>query len=157
MPLALPLALRPAFARMTTRVNAEGVCIQTQSYSCGPAAAVTSLRALGVPADEAPLAIESRCQPPMGVDAPALAQAINTLYGSYGVTAECRLFEGVGEIPVNAIASLRRPNGTGHAVAVLEVSEISVVVGDPASGLWCMPRRAFEKWWTGVTVVISRE
>jgi len=157
MPLAMPLALRPAFAQMITRINAEGVCLQTQSYSCGPAAAVTSLRAMGVPANESDLVIESRCQPPGGVDAPALAQAINSLYGSYGVTAECRLFDGVGEIPVHAIASLRRPNGKGHAVAVLEISEYAVVVGDPASGIWRMPRRIFEKWWTGVAVVVARE
>ena len=157
LPLAIPLALRPAFARMTTRVNSEGVCLQTQSYTCGPAAAVTSLRGLGILADEADLTIESRCQPPLGVDAQALAGAINRLYGSEGVTAECHLVPSIDELPVHAIASLLKPNGKGHAVSVLDVTRDTVVVGDPAGGIWRMPRPTFFKWWTGVAVIVTRE
>ena len=49
-PFIVPAFERNEIARLQTHIDANGVCIQTTDYTCGPASAVTALRKLGFPA-----------------------------------------------------------------------------------------------------------
>jgi len=65
IPFAEGALIRQGFAEMTTVVT-DGVCIQQKRHTCGPAAAVTALRTLGLPAEEGQLAIWSHTLPVHG-------------------------------------------------------------------------------------------
>ena len=58
-PFIRPVFDRKELSRLQTQINADGVCIQTTDYTCGPAAAVTALRKLGLPAEEGKIAVQS--------------------------------------------------------------------------------------------------
>jgi len=51
-PFLTPAFNRNQLAGLQTRINGDGVCLQNTDYTCGPAAAVTALRKLGLPARE---------------------------------------------------------------------------------------------------------
>jgi hypothetical protein len=52
VPFLAPAFNRGYLAGLKTRIDADGVCRQSSEYTCGPAAAVTALRKLGLPAEE---------------------------------------------------------------------------------------------------------
>jgi len=64
LPFALPLIVKNDLANLPTKTDADNICVQSTSYTCGPAAAVTALRKLGVPAQEGELAV-SHIQAPL--------------------------------------------------------------------------------------------
>ncbi len=75
--------LAPAFNRSfwqnyVTKIDQNGVCIQGTGYSCGPAAAVTGLRRLGIPAEEGELAILAYTSNALGTPSDLLSYAIQT-------------------------------------------------------------------------------
>lgn len=43
-PFIAPVVNRSALAQVKTRFDADGICMQSTDYNCGPAAAVTGLR-----------------------------------------------------------------------------------------------------------------
>src|SRR6266478_7129007 len=51
-PFLAPMVDRRELSRLTTHIDKEGICLQSADYTCGPASAVTTLRKLGLPAEE---------------------------------------------------------------------------------------------------------
>jgi hypothetical protein len=77
--------LAPAFeyARQSeyeTFINRDGICLQSNGYNCGPAAAVTVWRHLGLPAEESALALAAKTTRFSGTPADGLVDAINAIY-----------------------------------------------------------------------------
>jgi hypothetical protein len=68
MPVLLPQLERGALTKLKTRIDRDGICRQSTDYTCGPAAAVTALRAIGISATESELALLPR---PAGPPAPS--------------------------------------------------------------------------------------
>ncbi|MEK8088925.1 C39 family peptidase [Thermithiobacillus plumbiphilus] len=60
----------------------------------------------------------------------------------------------LAQVGIPAIVLLNM-NGYMHFVVVKGVSEKEVLVGDPASGLRSLPRKAFEDGWNGILFVIN--
>ena len=73
------------------------MCRQSSEYTCGPAAAVTALRKLGLPAEEE-IAILSPTSSLTGTEPVVLAKVLKKRYGPTGLIAEFRGFKGVGEL-----------------------------------------------------------
>jgi hypothetical protein len=157
LPAACPLAVRGALAAGETKFDGQGVCLQTHPYTCGPSATVTCLRALGVSANEGPLAIAARCGPMVGTDARFLAETVNELFGGQGVRAECRYEKDLEAVRVPAVVAMDMPLIGGHFVAVLGVTGGDVLVGDPYSGRCRVGREQFMRMWTGITIELRRE
>ena len=67
-PFLAPAFNRGYLSRLQTRVDADGVCHQSNDYTCGPAAAVTALRKLGFPAEEGEIAILAHTSTAIGTD-----------------------------------------------------------------------------------------
>lgn len=65
---------------LKTTVDINGVCIQSNDYNCGPAAAVTALRRVGIPAEEGELAILAHTTHIAGTPADSLCSAISRRY-----------------------------------------------------------------------------
>jgi len=85
LPFAYPLFIRDQWEDSETML-VEGVyCRQSTHYSCGPAAAVSALAHLNVPASEGELVIHAYTSPIAGTDSDLLADAINRRYGNNGI------------------------------------------------------------------------
>lgn len=156
LPFFVPVLIRKDLRNLRTRINADNICVQTTNYTCGPAAAVTALRRLGLTAQEGEIAILSHTSPVVGTLPWCLYRAIQQRYAAQGI--ECRLRH------FNSVAELRGQDVTlvvvkdafllDHCVAVLEVGDETVTIADPALGRQKMSHKDFEDVWRfyGITL-----
>jgi predicted double-glycine peptidase len=158
LPIVAPAFNRAYLAQLKTRVDGDGVCRQSNPYTCGPAAAVTVLRKLGVPAEEGEIAILSHTSALTGTDPDVLAQVLQKRYATNGVTAEYRGFRNAHEL-ANAgliVAVMQFNTLQDHCVAILGVETNRVLLGDPLSGLNSSSIEEFEDKWQFVGIVVKR-
>ena len=158
-PFLAPEFNRKQLADLQTRINADGVCLQSTDYNCGPASAVTALRKLGLPAEEGRLAILSFSSSMTGTPPDILAEALQNEYGKNGLTAEYRPFNSIPELRQAGLtlAVTRFGFMVDHYVTVLEVTDSEVVVGDPLNGLERLSYTDFQQKWRFVGIVLHRK
>jgi predicted double-glycine peptidase len=136
----------------------DGVCLQTTNYTCGAVSAVTALLRFGIHASEAELAMASFTSRTWGTSASMLAGGIEKLYAKDGITCEVRGFDTVEALkdvcPVLMI--IKHGPLMDHYVAVLEVTEDAVIIGDPSAGKEALTYEEFMKKWRQVGIVISK-
>ena len=158
MPFLVPGLIRNGLSEIHTIVDAEGICFQSRDYTCGPAAAVTALRRLGLAADEGELAILAHTNPITGTLPSCLSAALQKRYGNKGLICEYRHFDDVGQLKDSGItlAVVRDAFLSDHCVAVLGVSDRLVTIADPVSGKMLMPHDEFEKNWRFAGIVLKR-
>ncbi|MEW6281391.1 MAG: cysteine peptidase family C39 domain-containing protein [Candidatus Eremiobacterota bacterium] len=147
---------RPRILAMVTRVDHDGVCLQNENYTCGPAAAVTLLRRMGLPAEESLISLAARTSPATGTPLEDLRDALLRLYGKHGLRCELRTFGTPAEMPPDTLAVVKLGLLVDHYVAVLEVEPRQIVVGDPLEGRRTYTHRAFQDRWRGMGLVLSR-
>lgn len=70
-------------------------CLQSNDYNCGPAAAVTALRKLGLPAEEGEIAILAHTSSATGTPPDVLARALQDRYEKEGLASHYRIFHRV--------------------------------------------------------------
>jgi len=156
--------LAPAFNRnylfaLQTKIDADGICRQSTEYNCGPAAAVTALRKLGFPAEEGPIAIAAHTSNAIGTPPDLLHHALRKLYPTNGLVCEYRHFKSVSDLTNGGItlAVIKFGLLVDHYVAVLEVTDREVVVGDPFAGKAIYTPEQFARKWRYAGVVLKRE
>jgi hypothetical protein len=155
--------LAPAFnhsrlAALKTRIDSDGVCLQNTDYTCGPAAAVTALRRLGIPAEEGEIAILCKSSAALGTPPDILSGALQNRYGPDGLICDYRAFESVNELKGTGctLALMKFAFLLDHYVAVLGVDDQNVVVGDPLNGKQTLTRGEFAARWRFVGVTLKR-
>jgi len=138
-----------SMAALETRFDRNGICRQNTGYDCGPAAATTGLRCLGISAEERDIAVRARTCPAVGTSPTTLAQALERQYGNAGLHATYREFRNVAELKraCPTIALMKFTAAVDHYVTVLEVGEAEVTVGDPLRGKRRLPLKEFEDQW----------
>ena len=140
-----------------TTFSKDGICIQTTGFTCGPAAAVTVLRQLGIDAQESELAVSSKCNIKNGTTYEHLTSAIKKLYGKKGIDCSIRNFDSIDQLkdiyPI--IAVIKLSSAVDHYTAVLEVTEDKVIVGDPIAGKKEWTYEDFSKKWRSVGIVLK--
>jgi predicted double-glycine peptidase len=158
VPFAAPAFNRSYLAQLKTRVDGDGVCRQSNPYTCGPAAAVTVLRKLGVPAEEGEIAILSHTSALTGSDPGVLAHVLQKRYATNGITVEYRGFRNARELASAGltVAVMQFNALQDHCVAILGVETNRVLIGDPLSGLNSMSIEEFENKWQFVGIVVRR-
>ena len=158
VPFLAPAFNRGYLAGLKTRVGADGVCRQSNDYTCGPAAAVTVLRKLGLPAEEGEIAILSHSSSLTGTEPDVLAKVLQKRYAGEGLVAEYRAFRDVDELRKAglAVAVLKFNTLQDHCVAILGVETNGVLVGDPLDGLRLVPTEEFESKWLFAGIVMKR-
>lgn len=157
-PFLAPAFNRNYLANLKTQVDGDGICRQSNDYNCGPAAAVTALRKLGLPAEEGEIAILAHTSSATGTPPDILARELNEHYGQDGLVAEYRNFKNVAELRAAglSLAIIKFSFMIDHYVTVLEVTPTEVVVADPLSGRTTYTHEAFEDQWRHVAVVLRR-
>lgn len=157
-PFVLPIILYRYHHRLQTVIDPTGVCIQQTRYTCGPAAAVTALKHLGVDAQEGLLAIHAYSSPISGTPEDWLCRAIQTLYGQHGIRCHTRSFDSIdplgGLCPV--IAVVEYAPLVDHYITILEFRKDIIVVGDPAVGKQYLTYDDFKKRWRNIGIIVSR-
>jgi hypothetical protein len=157
-PFVAAIIDRPQLERMATRVDSDGVCLQSSDYTCGPAAAVTALRRLGLPAEEGQIGVLSCTSFQEGTPPDLLAAALATKYGRDGLTATCRGFKDIAELRRAGLtlAVIKYSLMVDHWVTILEVTDSEVIVGDPSLGLTRCTHEQFARRWRFVGIVLAR-
>lgn len=162
LPFVLPVLVRGPLSEVSTRMSGD-VCRQSTAWTCGPAAAVTALRRLGVRGEEGPLGVEARTAPLVGTRPALLADAIRTLHGGEGVTVGVRRFADVDELRTELAAGagvllvVKQALLVDHFVAVLEVRPRTVIVADPLMGLQVWPMAELHDRWRRQGLIIRRD
>ncbi len=158
-PILAPAFNRNQLAHLRTHMGTDGVCLQTTDYTCGPAAAVTALRKLGLPADEGEIAILSYTSFTTGTPPDILAEALQNRYGEDGLVVDYRAFKNISELKEAGLTLAVTKFGffVDHYVTVLEVTDTEVVVGDPLNGLDKLSYEKFRQQWRFVGIVLKRK
>lgn len=133
LPFLAPAFEVPRQSALLTFIGEDGICIQGTGYNCGPAAAVTVLKRLGVTAEEGALALSARTTCFIGTPADFLVAAIEKRHG-----ISCRFFRNLSLEDVRGsepfIAVVKHALMTDHYVVVLEIGDDFIWIGDPLSG-----------------------
>src|SRR5437763_1068706 len=98
IPFLAPAFNRSYLASLKTRLDSEGICRQSNDYTCGPAAAVTALRKLDLPAEEGEIAILAHTSSLTGTEPDVLASELQKRYRAEGLSAQYRAFNGVEDL-----------------------------------------------------------
>lgn len=158
VPFLAPAFNRSYLATLKTRLDPDGVCLQSNEYTCGPAAAVTALRKLRFPADEGEIAILAHTTSLTGTEPDVLAKVLRQRYGAAGLVAEYRAFKSIEELKDAGltVAILKFNALQDHCVTIFGVQTNGVSVADPLTGLSIVPNEEFEEKWQFVGIVLKR-
>ena len=157
-PALFPALNHNLLLHLKTKIDRDGVCLQGTGYTCGPAAAVTALRQLGLPAEEGEIAVWARTTSVAGTPPDVLAQTLRDHFGLQGVTARLRYFKTFPELKQAGltIAVVKYNSMEDHYVTVLSATETNLVVGDPLNGRVTYTEDDFAKIWRYSGVVLGR-
>jgi len=155
-PFLVPALIQNNLANLKTRYSSDGICLQTTKFTCGPAAAVTALKKLGLSADEGQIAILARSSPVAGTQPWYLYKALQNRYGANGLECRYRYFKSAVELREAGVtlAVVKESLLLDHCVTVLEVLDRAVVIGDPVLGKKTLSFEQFGKIWrfSGITL-----
>jgi ABC-type bacteriocin/lantibiotic exporter with double-glycine peptidase domain len=159
MPFLVPALIRDHLSNLKTKLDLNGVCFQTTDYTCAPAAAVTVLRRLGLPAQEGEIAILSHTSPVAGTLPACLQAALQNRYGSEGLICRYRYFDSIDQLRQAGptLAVVKDAFLSDHCVAVLGVLDKMVLIADPAAGRQFVSCEEFEKIWRFTGIVLRRD
>ena len=159
LPFLVPGLIKGHLSNLRTRVDADGICLQTTDFTCGPAAAVTALRELGLDARESEIAVLSHSSPITGTLPRCLYTALQDRYGNDGLRCQYRRFDSLAQLRDAGVtlAVVRSKFLSDHCVAVLEVSDRIVTVADPVAGKILITHKQFEKIWRFSGIVLKRD
>lgn len=159
LPFLVPALIKDYLANLKTMFDSNGICFQTTDYTCAPAAAVTALGKLGLPAQEGELAILAHTSPVAGTLPGCLQTALENRYGSDGLSCQYRRFDSVAQLKDAGLtlAVVKSAFLTDHCVAVIEVSDKMVTIADPAGGQKSLSYKQFEEIWRFSGIVLKRD
>ncbi|MCI0340523.1 MAG: cysteine peptidase family C39 domain-containing protein [Planctomycetales bacterium] len=146
------------------KMDADGVVLQTTSYTCGVAAAAGFLRRFGVPATEREMAREALVVPYRGTTMVKVLWAVRDALEPRGYRV--RLVGagslGPGEVATPCLADVKthpfagNPLVAGHLVVLRSIRPDLVVVEDPARGLVGLTHEDLRSLWLGSLIVAER-
>lgn len=158
LPFLGPAMIRSDLAASRTLIDVDGVCRQSQPFTCGPAAAVTALSRFGIQAGEGNLAIAAHTSPVLGTPPWDLYKTLKSNYADEGIEYSFLHMRSIDQLPADAVllAVVRDAPTTDHCVAVLAVNENTVTIADPMAGLVYMPRNSFTQLWRNCGILLQR-
>lgn len=158
LPFMGPAMVQGELSGLQTTFDSDGVCRQSQSFTCGPAAAVTALNHFGLTGDEGQLAVASRTSPIIGTSPWNLCKAINDIYAGQDLQCDFRHLGSLEQIPVGSIALTIIEDAilTDHCVAIMAYNDQTVTIADPVGGLIFMPRQLFTQQWRNCGIILQR-
>jgi hypothetical protein len=158
VPFLLPVLDRSYLQTLETTIDSTGVCLQSNSYTCGPAAAVTALGQLGLEGEEGELSVLAYTNSWSGTQPDLLCMALEKRYRDDGLRCEQRFFERVSELRAvegTVLVVIEYSFLVDHYVAVLEVTGDHIIAGDPLKGRVTYTYHEFTEKWRKRGVILS--
>jgi predicted double-glycine peptidase len=156
LPFLMP-ALNYHYLRGLKNTYQDGVCLQSTSYTCGPAAAVTALKQLGMNSEEGTLAILAHTTSMAGTPADSLCAAINKLHQGEDIRCTYREYQSIAELKqMPVIAVVKFGLLVDHYVTVLAITETTVEIGDPLEGRKSLSYPEFDERWRHCGIVVEK-
>ncbi len=158
LPFMGPALVQEDLSSLQTRFDSDGVCRQSQPFTCGPAAAVTALSHFGFSAEEGQLAVASRTSPIIGTSPWTLCRVLKETYEPKGLQCDFRHLGSLEQIPTDSIVLtiLKDAILTDHCVAILAFNAQTVTIADPVEGLITVPRPLFSQQWRNCGIILQR-
>lgn len=158
LPFMGPALAQEDFSVISNRYDTDGVCRQSRSFTCGPAAAVTALRQFGLEASEGRLAIAARTSPLIGTSPWNLYRAVKSHYKDTGLECSFRYLDSLDAVPDNSIALVVIKDAVliDHCVTVLDYNEQTVTLADPVEGRVLLPRSQFAQQRRKCGIILQR-
>ncbi|MBN1918946.1 MAG: hypothetical protein JW889_13650 [Verrucomicrobia bacterium] len=159
LPLAGPVLDRAEMAQLPTVFDQNNVCLQTTSYTCGPASLVSALHRFDIKETESNAALETLCNSFSGTRSRDIVDYVNRAYGDRGLHASYRYVASVDELRALGgvvIAEVKSNFWMDHFVAIVGWDGTSPIVADPSYGQFRATEEAFAKTWRNKAVVIRR-
>lgn len=159
LPFLIPALIKDQLSNLKTVISSDGICFQTKNYTCGPAAAVTALRKLGLPAHEGEIAVLSHTSPVTGTLPRCLYKALKNRYSDVGLKCQYRHFDTLDQLKGAGVVLtvIKDAFLKDHCVAVLAVSDNMVLLADPIAGRRVMSPEQFQKIWRFSGIVLERD
>jgi len=159
MPAACSFFNKNELAGLPPQVDGDGVYLQTTGYTCGPAALATVLNAYGIKDSEGGIALATGCNSYSGTRSLDLVNYINSRYG-YALSARYLYVDEIESlIKMNGIfiAEVRASAFTDHFVAIMNVTEDTLTVADPAYGKFETKIDGFAREWRHKIIVVQKK
>jgi hypothetical protein len=159
-------ALQAPWARATFdpgqfggKPDRDGVCQQTQAFSCGAAAAATLLTNLGIRTSECEMSKLCCSTPLTGTDEIAVCCALRTKLQDcgYSVALERPTPDRLERRLRPVMVRLRSDALRDHWVVLYAINDRTAVLGDPAQGKTTIPVGDFYSAWRGTIVTVGPE
>lgn len=148
-------SLGPVLQTPAPIMEARGIFLQGDSYSCGPAASMTALRRLHIEGDFLKLARAAHTSAAIGTPPDLLCDALE---GLYPVQARYLSLSRLEDLPPGeALVILQLGLLVDHYMALLEFNSNEVWVGDPLAGKTRITRSEFDQRWRHLVVLITRK
>jgi len=159
LPITIPYVLREKQKNLNSTVLPGGIVLQSTNYNCGPAAAATALRQLGVQASEGKLAILSHTNPISGSPEDLLCAAVQKGYGDQGILCERKPLRTLEELKKAGLvlAVIKYSFQQDHYVTILEVTDDEIMIADPMIGKTSLSHDEFLERWRGGGILLKRE
>jgi predicted double-glycine peptidase len=158
LPFLAPAFVENDLSALKNIIDADGICYQSKDYTCGPAAAVTALKRLGLQADEGQIAVLAHSSPIAGTLPASLCNTLEKLYKDKGLKCRYRYFDSLNELQRYQLALVTVKDSflSDHCVAVLEITDDAVTIADPVDGKKIVPRNEFESTWRFSGIILER-
>lgn len=157
LPFGYPVVLRGRLAHLEGTLTGDGVCLQSNGYTCGPACVVTALERLGLRVEEGAVAVATHANPFSGTQEEDLCDYINQVGDSAHITAELVALPSVrdlDEAPV--ILPVKHSLLMNHYVVYLGREEGDFVIGDPLSGAQRWPPEHLQRRWFKMGIAVRK-
>jgi hypothetical protein len=135
----------------------DGVCLQTQDFTCGAAAAATLLTQIGIQTNEREMEELCSATPVTGTDEITVCRALQMRLSGTGlrVTIERPGLDHLARQLRPVLARIRSDLLRDHWVVLLAMNDQTAVLADPLLGKIQVPVGEFCASWRGIIVVIS--
>lgn len=144
-------------AAIPASFDSNGICRQTTSFTCGPAAAATALHRLGVDVSEGQMAVLSRSCPYIGTSDYDLMRAVNQAISDRPIECTYGRWDKLPKLSGRQVMLVILQQGVwmNHCVTVLRTNDKAVVFADPAEGIITLSQKHFQQLWTGRGILLQ--
>lgn len=151
----------PYWSNAKTLINQQGVCIQSTTWSCGPAATVSAMADLGIQVSEAQLALASQTNPFSGTKPLNIKKAIEALplnQSNHRLHASIEVIDSISNLNLQSptLALVKQSFLNHHYVCILQIQNDRVLVADPESGLKSIPIEKFNQRFLKLIIRVKR-
>lgn len=149
----------PHWAQAKTMIDQDGVCRQSTTYSCGPAATVTALLQHEIISSEGELALTAKTNQFSGTQPLNLKEAIDQLLADkYLLNTRILTPSSSSQIPNGspAVALVKHSAFENHYVCILDVNDSQVMVADPEKGFRIYSYKEFDEIFLGLIIQIRK-